>query len=134
MKKFLPWLLLLASPAFAQTSNLDGDWKGRSDGGSCNAPLDYLISIDTGIVDGTAVDGTARGPVPNLKKTAPPEPTAGLWQIYGIAKGGSFQLSMLASVKGETRQSGKLAVTAQGASLVVVEQGGCGRKATLARN
>jgi hypothetical protein len=137
MKKFLPLLLILASPAYAQTSppssNLDGDWKGRSDGGSCNAPLDYLISIDTGIVDGTAVDGTARGPVPNLRKTAPPEPTAGLWQIYGVAKGGSFQLSMLASVKGETRQSGKLAVTAQGASLVVVEQGGCGRKATLTK-
>jgi len=68
MKKFLPLFLVLASPAFAQSSPLDGDWKGRSDGGSCNAPLDYLISIDTGIVDGTAVDATARGPVPNLKK------------------------------------------------------------------
>ena len=133
MKKFVPLLLLLASPAFAQTPNLDGDWKGRSDGGSCNAPLDYLISIDSGIVDGTAVDGTARGPVPNLKKTPPPEPTAGLWQIYGVAKGGSFSLMMLASVKGEKRQSGKLAVTTQGASLVVVEQGGCGRKATLTK-
>jgi hypothetical protein len=134
MKKFLPLFLVLASPAFAQTSPLDGDWKGRSDGGSCNAPLDYLISIDTGIVDGTAVDATARGPVPNLKKAAPPAPTPGLWQIHGVAKGGSFSLMTVASVKSEDRRSAKLGVTVQGASLVVVEQGGCGRKATLARN
>jgi hypothetical protein len=137
MKKFLPLLLVLASPAFAQTSppssNLDGEWHGRSDGGSCNAPLDYQISIDTGIVDGTAYDATARGPVPNLKKTAPPAPTPGLWQIHGVARGGSFSLMTLASVKSEDRRSGKLTVTSQGASLVVVEQGGCGRKATLTR-
>ena len=134
MKKFLPLLLVLASPAFAQTSPLDGEWKGRSDGGSCNAPLDYLISIDTGIVDGTAVDGSARGPVPNLRKTAPPAPTPGLWQIHGVAKGGSFSLMTVASVKSEDRRSAKLTVTVQGASLVVAEQGGCGRKATLSKN
>ena len=134
MKKLLPLLLVIASPAFAQTSPLDGDWKGRSDGGSCNAPLDYLISIDTGIVDGTATDATARGPVPNPKKAAPPAPTPGLWQIHGVAKAGSFSLLATASVKSEDRRSGKLAVTAQGANLVVVEQGGCGRKATLSKN
>ncbi len=134
MRKFLPLLLVLSTPAFAQTSPLDGEWKGRSDGGSCNAPLDYLISIDTGIVDGTAVDGTARGPVPNLRKTAPPAPTPGLWQIHGVAKGSSFSLMTVASVKSEDRRSAKLAVTVQGASLVVTEQGGCGRKATLSKN
>jgi hypothetical protein len=134
MKKFLPLLLVLAFPAYAQTSPLDGDWKGRSDGGSCNAPLDYLISIDTGIVDGTAVDSSARGPVPNLKKTAPPAPTPGLWQIHGVARGGSFTLMTVASVKSEQdRRSARLAVTVQGASLVVVEQGGCGRTATLTK-
>jgi hypothetical protein len=133
MKKFLPLLLVLATPAFAQTSPLDGEWKGRSDGGSCNAPLDYLISIDTGIVDGTAFDSTARGPVPNLKKTAPPAPTPGLWQIHGIAKGGSFSLMTVASVKSEDRRSARLNVTAQGSTMVVVEQGGCGRKATLTK-
>jgi hypothetical protein len=134
MKKLLPLLLVLTSPAFAQTSPLDGDWKGRSDGGSCNAPLDYVISIDTGIVDGTAFDSTARGPVPNLRKSAPPAPTPGLWQIHGVAKGGSFSLMTVASVKSEDRRSARLNVTAQGAILVVVEQGGCGRTATLARN
>ena len=134
MKKLLPLLFVLASPAFAQTSPLDGEWRGRSNGGACNAPLDYQLSIDTGIVDGTATDATARGPVPNLKKAAPPAPTPGLWQIHGVAKGGSFSLLTTASVKSEDRRSGKLSVAAQGATLVVTEQGGCGRAATLTRN
>jgi hypothetical protein len=133
MNKILPLLLLCTSPAFAQSSPIDGEWRGRSDGGSCNAPLDYLISIDTGIVDGTSTDATARGPVPNLKKGAPPAPTPGLWQIYGVAKGGSFPLNALASVKTDDRRSTKLAVTVQGASLSIVEQGGCGRRATLTK-
>jgi hypothetical protein len=133
MKKILPLLLVCASPAFAQTSPLDGEWHGRSNGGSCNAPLDYQLSIDTGIVDGTANDASARGPVPNLKKSAPPAPTPGLWQIHGLVKGGSFSLMTTASVKAEDRRSGKLSVTAQGSTLVVTEQGGCGRSATLSR-
>ena len=134
MKKLLPLLLVIASPAFAQTSPLDGEWKGRSNGGACNAPLDYQLSIDTGIVDGTANDASARGPVPNLKKAAPPAPTPGLWQIHGVAKAGSFSLLATASVKSEDRRSGKLSVAAQGTTLVVTEQGGCGRTATLSRN
>jgi hypothetical protein len=134
MKKLLPLLLLCASPAGAQTSPLDGDWHGVSNGGSCNAPLDYRISIDTGIVDGTSTDATARGPVPNLKNTAPPAPTPGLWQIHGVAKGGSFSLMALASVKGEDHRASKLSVAVQGATLVVTERGGCGRTATLSRN
>lgn len=133
MKKLLPLLLIWASPALAQTSPLDGDWKGRSNGGSCNAPLDYQLSIDTGIVDGTANDASARGPVPNLKKSAPPAPTPGLWQIHGVARGNSFSLMATASVKAEDRRSGKLSVSVQGATLVVTEQGGCGRAATLTR-
>ena len=134
MKKLLPLLIFCASPAWAQTSPLDGDWHGVSNGGSCNAPLDYRLSIDTGIVDGTSTDATARGPVPNLRKTAPPAPTPGLWQIHGVAKGGSFSLMALASVKGENHRAGKLSVAVQGASLVVTEQGGCGRTATLTKN
>lgn len=143
MKKVLPLLPLvpllmgLAVPAFAQTpppsSNLDGDWKGRSDAGSCNAPLDYQVSIDTGIVDGTAYDATAHGPVPNLRKTAPPPPKPGLWQIHGVARGSSFSLIFVASVQATDRRESRLNVTVQGATLVVVEQGGCGRKATLTR-
>lgn len=133
MKKILPLLLLCATPAFAQSGPLDGEWRGRSDGGSCNAPLDYQVSIDTGIVDGTASDPSARGPVPNLKKTAPPPPTPGLWQIHGIAKGTSFSWLSVASVKGTERRESRLGVTVQGSTLVVTEQGGCGRKATLSR-
>ena len=134
MKRLLPLLLLCTAPAWAQMPSLDGDWHGRSNNGSCTAPLDYQLSIDTGIVDGSAYDTSAHGPVPNLKKAAPPAPTPGLWQIHGIAKGGSFSLMTTASVKSEDRRSGKLSVTVQGATLVVAEQGGCGRKATLTKN
>ena len=72
--------------------------------------------------------------MPNLKKSAPPAPTASLWQIHGVAKGTSFSLMTTASVKAEDRRSGKLSVAVQGAALVVTEQSGCGRTATLTRN
>jgi len=140
MKKLLPLCLALvaAGPAFAQVpsppaSPLDGEWRGRSDGGSCNAPLDYALSIDTGIVDGSAYDGTAKGPVPNLKKSAPPPPTPGLWQIHGLAKPGSFSLLAVASVKADDRREGRLTATLQGNTLVVTESGGCGRTARLTK-
>ena len=57
------------------TSALDGNWRGTSDGGSCNAPLEYLLTIENGFVDGSATDTTARGPVPNTHHGPPPAPT-----------------------------------------------------------
>ena len=139
MKTTLPLLfafvLGLVPSAIAQpAAPLDGDWRGRSDGGSCNAPLDYVLHIESGIVDGSAADPSVKGPVPNPKKSAPPPPGAGLWQIYGVAKGSSFSLKALASVQGGDRRSGKLTVSAQGNTLTVTENGGCGRTARLARN
>ena len=127
-------LALAATPALAQAPTpLDGTWRGRSDGGSCNAPLDYQLVIETGIVDGSATDTTAQGPVPNTKKGAPPPPTPGLWQIHGLAKPGSFSLIAVASVKGTDRRSGRLTVTTEGSTLTVTESGGCGRTARLAK-
>ena len=70
----------------APTSALDGEWRGTSDGGSCNAPLDYVLTIENGFVDGSASDTTAHGPVPNTQEGPPPAPTPGLWQIHGVAK------------------------------------------------
>jgi hypothetical protein len=92
MTRLLPALLLLATAAAAAAqpaSPLDGQWRGTSDGGSCNAPLDYVLTIEFSIVDGSAYDATARGPVPNPRHAAPPAPTPGLWQIHGMAKAGS---------------------------------------------
>jgi hypothetical protein len=137
MKKLLTICLAVAAagPAFAQApASVDGQWRGRSDGGSCNAPLDYDITIESGIVDGTAYDATAKGPVPNLKKTAPPPPTPGLWQIHGLAKPGTFSLLAVASVKAEDRREGRLTATVQGNTLTVTEAGGCGRTAQLTRS
>ena len=54
------------------TSALDGNWRGTSDGGSCNAPLDYVLTIENGFVDGSAYDNTAQGPKPNTHHGPPP--------------------------------------------------------------
>ena len=127
--------LVVAGPAVAQTASpVDGQWRGRSDGGSCNAPLDYDITIESGIVGGSAYDGTAKGPVPNLKKAAPPPPTPGLWQLHGLAKPGTFSLLAVASVKAEDRREQRLTATLQGNTLTVSESGGCGRTARLTRS
>ncbi|MEI9901909.1 MAG: hypothetical protein WDN31_19365 [Hyphomicrobium sp.] len=72
--------------------------------------------------------------MPNLKRTAPPEPGPGLWQLHGVAKAGSFSLLTVASTKGEAQRKGRISVAVQGAALVVTESGGCGRTARLARN
>jgi hypothetical protein len=118
----------------APTSVLDGEWRGKSDGGSCNAPLDYVITIENGFVDGSAYDTTAHGPVPNLKKAPPPAPTPGLWQIHGVAKPtGSFSLISVASVKAADRREGKLSARSEGGGLVISETGGCPRTVRLAR-
>ena len=134
MKRLLFCLLLSATPALAQgPSPIDGQWKGRSDGGVCNAPLDYDLVIDSGIVDGSAYDASAHGPVPNTKKGPPPPPTPGLWQIHGLAKPGSFSLLAVASVKATDRRASRLTATVEGNALVITEGGGCGRTARLAR-
>jgi hypothetical protein len=123
-----------ASSALAQpASPLDGQWRGTSDGGSCNAPLDYVLTIEAGLVDGSAFDTTAKGPQPNLKKAPAPAPSPGLWQIYGVAKGNAFSLAAVASTQGSNRRSSKLNVAAQGDTMTVTESGGCGRTARLSR-
>ena len=134
----VPAALLLAAlltglSAAAQTTALDGQWRGRSDGGSCNAPLDYVITIENGFVDGSAYDTTAQGPVPNLRKAPAPAPTPGLWQIHGTVRPGTFPLIAVASVKGGDRRNGKLSATPDGGGLTVTETGGCRRTARLAR-
>jgi hypothetical protein len=135
---FVVFLLSAAAPALGQTpaptSSLDGEWRGRSDGGSCNAPLDFVITIENGFVDGSAYDSTAHGPVPNLKKAPPPAPTPGLWQIHGLAKpSGAFSLVSVASVKATDRRQGKLTARSEGSGLVVSENSGCRRTVRLSR-
>jgi hypothetical protein len=132
------FLLSVVAPAFGQTpaptSSLDGEWRGRSDGGSCNAPLDFVITIENGFVDGSAYDSTAHGPVPNLKRAPPPAPTPGLWQIHGLAKpSGAFSLVSVASVKATDRRQGKLTARSEGSGLVISENTGCRRTARLSR-
>ena len=123
------------SPTPAPASPLDGQWRGTSDGGSCNAPLEYQLVIESGFVDGSAYDTTAHGPVPNTRKAAPPPPGPGLWQVHGLAKpGGTFTLISVASVKGTAQRKAQLTVRNDGNSLVVTESGGCKRTARLTRS
>lgn len=117
----------------APDSPLDGSWRGTSDGGSCNAPLEYVLTIESGFVDGSAYDTTARGPVPNPSKSAPPPPGPGLWQVHGMVKGSSFNLISVASVKGSSHRRATLVARIEGGSLVVSESGGCRRVARLSR-
>jgi hypothetical protein len=139
---FVMFLLSTASHAFGQTpapaatpsSVLDGQWRGKSDGGSCNAPLDFVVTIENGFVDGSAFDTTAHGPVPNLKRAPPPAPTPGLWQIHGLAKpSGTFPLISVASVKAADRREGKLTARSDGGGLIITENSGCRRTARLSR-
>lgn len=137
MRRILPLVLIVsfASLADAQSpSPLDGTWRGRSDGGSCNAPLDYVVTIEDGIVDGSAFDTTAKPPQPLLTRAPSPPPGPGLWQLHGMAKPGSFSILAVASVKGEDQRRGRLTASLQGSTLVVTESGGCGRTARLSRN
>jgi hypothetical protein len=130
------FLLSMATGALGQTppTMLDGQWRGRSDGGSCNAPLDYVITIENGFVDGSAYDTTAQGPVPNVKKAPPPAPTPGLWQIHGVVRNpASFLLLGVASVKAADRREGKFTAKSEGGSLVISENSGCRRTARLSR-
>ena len=136
MRKLLTICLAVvaAAPAFAQAPGpVDGQWRGRSDGGSCNAPLDYDITIEAGIVDGSATDTTAHGPVPNTKHAPPPAAMAGLWQIHGLARPGDFPLISVASIRGGNRLEGKLSARSDGAGLIVSETSGCRRTARLTR-
>ena len=140
MKRVLFLALVIAVAAAASsaaqpapTSSLDGEWRGKSDGGSCNAPLDFVITIENGFVDGSAFDTTAHGPLPNLKRGAAPPPTASLWQIHGLAKAGGFSLLAVASVQATDRRESRLTVTEQGGTLTVIESSGCGRTARLTR-
>ncbi|TAJ86558.1 hypothetical protein [Reyranella sp.] len=118
----------------APASPLDGLWRGTSDGGSCNAPLDYQLTIESGIVDGSAYDTTAQGPVPNTKKSAPPPPGPGLWQVHGLARAtGPFKLISVASVKGTDQRRAQLSARSEGDALIVSETSGCRRTARLVR-
>jgi hypothetical protein len=139
MKRVLLLAFLLATTTevlgqAAPTSPLDGQWRGTSDGGSCNAPLDFVITIENGFVDGSAYDTTAHGPVPNLRKAPAPAPTPGLWQIHGLAKpSGPFPLIGVASVKATDRREGKFTGRGEGGGLVISENSGCRRTARLSR-
>ena len=124
-----------ASLSPAPTSVFDGQWRGISDSGAC-APLEVVLSIEYGLVDGTAFDTGARGPQPNPSKAAAPAATPRLWQLHGAAgNGASFTLLATASVRvAADRRTARITVRRDGGGLVLSEDSGCKRTARLAKS
>ena len=127
--------LAAARPGAAAPRRSTAQWRGTSDGGSCNAPLDYVLTIEDGFVDGSAYrHDRARPGAQHQARGRRRAPTPGLWQIHGLARpSGDFPLSSVASVKGTDRREGKLTARSEGGALVVTETGGCRRTARLSR-
>ncbi|MCW5748482.1 MAG: hypothetical protein KIT36_20000, partial [Alphaproteobacteria bacterium] len=106
-------VMALAPPAWAQTAApptpaaptpADGTWVGRAQGGNC-APLDVRITIESGLLDGTAIEPDAGTPKVQGKKgeTLPPPPA--LWQLNGrVASSGAVDIFGLRSMRDRDRQ------------------------------
>jgi hypothetical protein len=131
-------MLLPSASAWSQQTPpagaADGTWKGRAEGGSCT-PLDVSITVESGLLDGTATepgDGTAR--VQGKRGEKLPAPPA-LWQLNGrVAANGAVDIVGLRSMKDRDRQRSRWSGSAAGGSMRIAEtEGPCRRAATLSR-
>jgi len=99
----------------------DGAWRGRSDAGSCNQPMDVNLTIEGGLVEGTGKESAGK--------------TALLWSYHGRTKSnGTIELLGHASAfppqhATQSRLTGKV----ETARILLSESGGCGRSMTLSR-
>lgn len=103
-----------------QPTAFDGAWKGKSDGGACNLPLDVELHVDRGLVDGAGEERGSR--------------TAQLWQIYGKVVGQAIEAQAQTAAKPADRRRARLSGRLEGTTLTLREtDGGCGRTVRLAR-
>lgn len=128
----------LAGPAAAQTAPAptpaDGVWVGRAEGGSC-APLDVRITIESGLLDGTASEPDGGKPQVQGKKGEKLPPPPALWQLNGrVGANGVVDVFGLRSMRERERQRSRWSGRASGATLSLNETDGpCRRAASLAR-
>ena len=104
-----------APPVAPAPPPLDGEWRGTSDGGSCNAPLDYRAhhrDPASSTAPPTTPPRTARCPTP--RRRAPPPPTPGLWQIHGARQARLVLADRRRLGEGPDRREGQLTVTQPG--------------------
>ena len=130
-------LILLTAPAWAQMPQRapwDGVWRGQAQGGNC-APLDVQVTIESGLLDGTATEpdpGPAR--VQGKKGERRPPPPA-LWQLNGqVQSDGTVTIIGLRSMVERQRQHSRWRGAATASTLRITEtEGPCRRTANLQR-
>ena len=132
---------MLATPAWSQTAPaptpVDGVWTGRAAGsGSACGALDVRITIEGGLLDGTATEPDGGAPRVQGKRgeTLPPPPA--LWQLNGrVGANGVIDIIGLRSMKDRERQRSRWSGRTSPGTLSVAETDGpCRRAATLARS
>ncbi len=113
----------------------DGSWVGRAEGGGSCAPLDVRITVESGLLDGTASEPDT-GPPRVLGKRGEQLPTPpALWQLNGRADGGgAVSIIGLRSMRERDRQRSRWSGRVDGATMQIREtEGPCRRNATLTR-
>jgi len=126
-------LLLLSASASAQSS--DGAWVGRAEAAGSCAALDVRITIESGLLDGTASEPDAGTPrVQGKKGEQLPAPPA-LWQLNGRVGGnGAVDIIGLRSMRERERERSRWSGRADAGTLRISETDGpCRRTATLTR-
>lgn len=125
-------------PAWGQTPPApkpsDGTWTGRVQGGKCGV-LDVHITIESGLLDGTAVEpDTGPAQVRGKRGEKLPVPPA-LWQLNGqVDAGGTIEIIGLRSMVNRDRERSRWRGRATASSVMIAEtEGPCRREGTLAR-
>lgn len=125
--------VMLATTAWGQS---DGAWIGRAEAAGRCALLDVRITIESGLLDGTASEPDTGAPrVQGKKGEQLPAPPA-LWQLNGRVDGnGTIAIIGLRSMRDRDRERSRWSGRADGSSLRISEtEGPCRRTATLTRS
>ncbi|HKU96541.1 MAG TPA: hypothetical protein VJR58_14760 [Vineibacter sp.] len=130
----LALLVLLSSPVSAQSS--DGAWVGRAEAAGSCASLEVRITIESGLLDGTASEPDTAAPrVQGKKGEQLPAPPA-LWQLNGrVGANGAVDIIGLRAMRERERERSKWSGRADAGTLRISETDGpCRRTATLTRS
>lgn len=125
--------VLMANAAWGQS---DGAWVGRAEGAGSCAALDVRITIESGLLDGTASEPDAGTPrVQGKKGEQLPAPPA-LWQLNGrVGTNGAVDIIGLRSMRDRDRERSRWSGRADAGALRISETDGpCRRTATLTRS
>jgi hypothetical protein len=99
----------------------DGRWRGQSSAGSCGQTMDVAVTVEGGLLEGTARETAGKAPL--------------LWSYHGRTRpDGTVQAVGHASAfPPQQAKQVKLSGRLQDGRLTLAESDGCGRTATLSR-